>query len=373
MQVHGLKWERESTSSVSGQPYTAIDLQVLAVLSDVHLFALEELQTQMQVHGLKWERESTSRLFEGDKRDHGVLGHPRRRRFLETHLPANFFSHVGNFSSTVLCRYSSSNQRVLQASSKLRADVCIAVAQFAVSGHLHQVGSHNFCRDIVAVSSVVDLAVDPEEFVGVFQRGPDVQMITSDSSSSSSSSQPDPISLKDCSSRHIPITFVDDTAQIGATTTAHISMHSAGVTASDYTEALAQLRTSVDNISHEQMQIRFHVEILKADLSKRIFHLETTLIAASESHDRAVLIQTDILRKEMKEQKAALFQDMDDKLKGVQYQQAALSHDLMELQMVMPKRGREVAAEVRSLLLMIVADLVLVMEEADLAEVWIFE
>ncbi|KZV34068.1 hypothetical protein F511_25163 [Dorcoceras hygrometricum] len=35
----------------------------------------------------------------------------------------------------------------------------------------------------------------------------------------------------------------------------------------------------------------------------------------------------------------------------------------------MPKRGKVVATKVRSLLLMIVADLVLVMEEADLAEV----
>ncbi|KZV18822.1 hypothetical protein F511_35589 [Dorcoceras hygrometricum] len=84
--------------------------------------------------------------------------------------------------------------------------------------------------------------------------------------------------------------------------------------------------------------------------------------------------------------------DVDDKFKGVQDQQAALSHDLMEFRVQAQenfntltsqlselvdyinrggdaKKGKVVEAEVRSLLLMIMADLVPVMKEADLEEI----
>ncbi|KZV50568.1 Steroid nuclear receptor, ligand-binding domain containing protein [Dorcoceras hygrometricum] len=57
----------------SGQLTTAIDLQIIDLLSDAHLFALETLQTQMRVHGLKWERICSSSLFEGENRDRGAV------------------------------------------------------------------------------------------------------------------------------------------------------------------------------------------------------------------------------------------------------------------------------------------------------------
>ncbi|KZV46570.1 DNA replication helicase dna2 isoform 2 [Dorcoceras hygrometricum] len=57
----------------AGQPMTAIDIQIIALLSDAHLFALETLQTQMRIHGLKWEWICSSRLFEGENRDRGAV------------------------------------------------------------------------------------------------------------------------------------------------------------------------------------------------------------------------------------------------------------------------------------------------------------
>ncbi|KZV26641.1 splicing factor 3B subunit 1-like [Dorcoceras hygrometricum] len=53
----------------SGHPTTAIDLQIIVLLFDAHLFALETLQTQMSIQGLKWERMCSSSLFEGEIRD----------------------------------------------------------------------------------------------------------------------------------------------------------------------------------------------------------------------------------------------------------------------------------------------------------------
>ncbi|KZV37565.1 Sec23/Sec24 protein transport family protein [Dorcoceras hygrometricum] len=57
----------------AGQPTTAIDLQIIALLSDDHLLALETLQTQMRIHELKWERICSSRLFEGENRDRDAV------------------------------------------------------------------------------------------------------------------------------------------------------------------------------------------------------------------------------------------------------------------------------------------------------------
>ncbi|KZV48321.1 pentatricopeptide repeat-containing protein [Dorcoceras hygrometricum] len=57
----------------AGQPSTATDLQIIALLSNAHIFAVETLQTQMRIHGLKWERICSSRLFEGENRDRGAV------------------------------------------------------------------------------------------------------------------------------------------------------------------------------------------------------------------------------------------------------------------------------------------------------------
>ncbi|KZV15942.1 hypothetical protein F511_25631 [Dorcoceras hygrometricum] len=47
-----------------GQPTTTIDLHIIVLLYDAHLFSLETLQTQMRIHGLKWDRICSSSLFE---------------------------------------------------------------------------------------------------------------------------------------------------------------------------------------------------------------------------------------------------------------------------------------------------------------------
>ncbi|KZV22280.1 splicing factor 3B subunit 1-like [Dorcoceras hygrometricum] len=103
------------------QPTTAIDLQIIVLISNAHLFAFENLQNQMSIHGLK---------------------------------------------------------------------------------------------DIVSVGTVVDVEVDPADFVGIFRRGLDVQLVPSDSSSSSSS-QPDPISPNDgLSQRHLDTALISPNPSI---------------------------------------------------------------------------------------------------------------------------------------------------------------
>ncbi|KZV50132.1 hypothetical protein F511_17238 [Dorcoceras hygrometricum] len=285
----------------SGQPTTAIDLQIISLLSDAHLFALETLQTQMSIHGLKWERMCSSSLFEGESRDRGA----------------------------VIAR------------------------------------SNTNIRDIVAVGSVVDLAVDPADFFGVFRRGPDVQLIPSDSSSSSSSSQPHPISPNDSfSQRHLDtaltstnpsistdsrMLFTTDDIPLGVGTTVdQILMPTDDVTSQDFIEPLAQLRASVNQIQIERVQKRDDAENLKDVLLLHIRGLEQRFTEILEQQDRTYRGLFAHVRQEFQLQKAALSLevlesrqkpqsqqvawslDMDNKLKGVQDQQAAISHDLME-------------------------------------------
>ncbi|KZV32669.1 hypothetical protein F511_16392 [Dorcoceras hygrometricum] len=65
--------ETRKSNFVSGTPSSAIDLQFLDKLSDLHLFVLEVLKTQTQAHGLRWEKTCCSKIFEGKSRDRGAV------------------------------------------------------------------------------------------------------------------------------------------------------------------------------------------------------------------------------------------------------------------------------------------------------------
>ncbi|KZV30255.1 U-box domain-containing protein 9-like [Dorcoceras hygrometricum] len=65
--------EARLSNFIFGQSFSAIDLKVLDMLSNLHMLVLEELKTQMREHGLQWELTCCSRLFEGAKRDRGVV------------------------------------------------------------------------------------------------------------------------------------------------------------------------------------------------------------------------------------------------------------------------------------------------------------
>ncbi|KZV58334.1 hypothetical protein F511_34559 [Dorcoceras hygrometricum] len=58
---------------VLGKGSSAIDLKVIDILSDLHLFVLEELREQALAHGLKWTRTCCSKIVEGSPRDRGAI------------------------------------------------------------------------------------------------------------------------------------------------------------------------------------------------------------------------------------------------------------------------------------------------------------
>ncbi|KZV54634.1 hypothetical protein F511_02668 [Dorcoceras hygrometricum] len=78
------------------------------------------------------------------------------------------------------------------------------------------------------------------------------------------------------------------------------------------------------------VQIRFHLDELKAALFKKTSSLETAFLTASGNQDRVVLAQTNVLCKEMQAQKDALSKEVDATRKEVHDQKAAITNDLLE-------------------------------------------
>ncbi|KZV38992.1 hypothetical protein F511_15927 [Dorcoceras hygrometricum] len=58
---------------VPGDGSSATDLKVIAMLSDLHLFVLEEFKEQEIAHGLTWTKTCCSKIFEGHTRDRGAV------------------------------------------------------------------------------------------------------------------------------------------------------------------------------------------------------------------------------------------------------------------------------------------------------------
>ncbi|KZV47839.1 hypothetical protein F511_40102 [Dorcoceras hygrometricum] len=114
--------------------------------------------------------------------------------------------------------------------------------------------------------------------------------------------------------------------------TPHISLPTVIALPTDCTEAFAQLRDTVDQISLEQVQTIFHIDELKAALSKKISNLETTFLTALDNQDQVVLVQKNFLRKEMQVQKDSISKELNDMRKELLDQKAAISHDLLEFQ-----------------------------------------
>ncbi|KZV18793.1 hypothetical protein F511_37390 [Dorcoceras hygrometricum] len=61
--------EAHRENFVPGDGSSAIDLKILAKLSSLHLFLVEELKMEVQAHGLKWDKTCCSQIFEGRPRD----------------------------------------------------------------------------------------------------------------------------------------------------------------------------------------------------------------------------------------------------------------------------------------------------------------
>ncbi|KZV17403.1 splicing factor, proline- and glutamine-rich-like [Dorcoceras hygrometricum] len=65
--------EARKINFTPGEGSSATDLKVMEMLSDLHLFVVEDLKEQTMAHGLKWENTYCSKIFEGRPRDPGAI------------------------------------------------------------------------------------------------------------------------------------------------------------------------------------------------------------------------------------------------------------------------------------------------------------
>ncbi|KZV57383.1 hypothetical protein F511_32352 [Dorcoceras hygrometricum] len=163
---------------VPGVATSSVDMKVLDMLSNLHVFVIDELKVLSEAHGLRWEMPCYSKVFEGPNRDHGTViarsnTNIKSTCWIRTMLRINgtwvmepcadYWQQIPRVvaSSIVFIRSRLSYVDTLPPVSeffkllkKRWANVCIEAAQFFVSGKLLPVGSLNFCRAIAVVQQV---------------------------------------------------------------------------------------------------------------------------------------------------------------------------------------------------------------------------
>ncbi|KZV46332.1 hypothetical protein F511_14557 [Dorcoceras hygrometricum] len=153
-----------------GQGSSAVDIQVIELLADLHLSLLEDLAKEVRILGLTWTKPCCSSVFEGRPRDRGVViarsnSNTRslcwiRRMLLVDGLWAVEFCAdrwvkiPKRMISTEVPRQRQYDDTLPTMSiffkllRKLWADVCVAVVEFCASPRLLPIGSTQFCRSL---------------------------------------------------------------------------------------------------------------------------------------------------------------------------------------------------------------------------------
>ncbi|KZV22005.1 hypothetical protein F511_41337 [Dorcoceras hygrometricum] len=158
-----------------GQGSSAVDIQVIELLSDLYLSFLEELAKEARAHNLIWNKPCCSKIFEGSPRDRGAViartnSNTRSlcwirkmilvdglwtvelcadkwvkipRKVISTEVPRQ-----RQFDDTL-----PSMSVFFRLMKKRWADVCLEVTDFCASRRLLPVGSINFCRALEIVET----------------------------------------------------------------------------------------------------------------------------------------------------------------------------------------------------------------------------
>ncbi|KZV25168.1 hypothetical protein F511_41311 [Dorcoceras hygrometricum] len=155
---------------VPGEGSSATDLKVINMLSNLHLFVLEELKEQALAHGLRWEKTCCSRIFEVRIHDRGAViarsnSNTKSSCWIRTMIRVDgvwTFEPCGDQWVKIprpivqnevhrQCSYVDSLSTISEFFKILRkrwAYICIEAVEFFVSGRLLPVGSINFCRSL---------------------------------------------------------------------------------------------------------------------------------------------------------------------------------------------------------------------------------
>ncbi|KZV16966.1 hypothetical protein F511_35429 [Dorcoceras hygrometricum] len=210
--------EARNNNFESGTPTIAIDLQVLDLLSEAHRLALATLVEQMRQHKLTWTRPSFSNLRMVSIAGAWIViaGADKWVRECSSTTPNERTQLLQEPAVATLAPICFLVEPVQDLDSRPPfsgrwgwIQVCRDIVQFSLFGHIQPVGTHNLCKDIVAIGLVLDIDADPTVFVGVFRRGP-VAIPDFSSSSYISSRAENPSSSSSISSNDSRMFFTND-------------------------------------------------------------------------------------------------------------------------------------------------------------------
>ncbi|KZV50104.1 putative anion transporter 4, chloroplastic [Dorcoceras hygrometricum] len=325
---------------------------------DLHLFVLEELTKEARAHGLSWKKTCCSKIFEGSPRDRGAViarsnTNTRSSCWIRTMIRVNGTWVIEPCADKLI--------------KKRWADVCFEVVAFCSSRRLLPVVYVNFCRGLpvgepvfqvaprqspvfalrvsqfcsvfidfslfswIPTADITDflssIALDRTAFrsVQIAQNtvsvAPSVQMLVEPSSSDSSSDD----NLMD---------FADQD-----TTAAANSL--AAATTPDVTNALNQLRDSIDQIRERDDDGAKTKDTLLLHLS----NFENKVIARLDAQDRVL----GALRKASNDQSNLLSLELQSLHKQLGAQIVTTGLDVVEVRRVVKETHQELNAKINSL------------------------
>ncbi|KZV23642.1 hypothetical protein F511_35012 [Dorcoceras hygrometricum] len=326
-----------------GQGSSAVDIQVIELLSDLYLYFLEELAKEARNLGLTWTKPGCSKILEGSPRDRGAViarsnSNTRslcwiRRMLLVDGLWAVEFCAdrwvkiPKRIISTEVPRQRQYDDTLPTMSvffkllRKRWADVCVEVVEFYASPRLLPIGSTQFCRSLQLAEPVSSFAPSRptvfalrfSQFCSVFidlslfswlPIAPSVQLSLEQHQSSSSDSS---------SSLHFDQTDVDATASSRPTISPDLSAVFA-----DFQDALSE------QIFASQSDISSRMHKLEQSLSQGARQENATIfqgLADVRQVVDAVNAKVDIMAKRL-----------NDIQKDAEATKEALSHQLLEFQ-----------------------------------------
>ncbi|KZV42685.1 hypothetical protein F511_15892 [Dorcoceras hygrometricum] len=317
---------------------SAVDLKILDKLYSFHLFVLEELKTETLAQDLEWKLPCCSIIFEGRNRDRGAIiarsnTNTRSSCWIRTMMRVNGTWVIEPcadqwvkipqpiISSEVPSqrKYDDTLPPVsdfFRTFKKRLADVHLELAQFFITGSFYQINSVDV-SDFISSIALERTALRRVQRSFASSVAPHVQLLDEQSSSSSSSDE--------------SMNFDDSTS---------ISLPATASTTPDVTEALNQLRASIDEIREQDDGAKHKDTILL-----HLHDFEKQVIARLDAQDRVL----GALRRDSNDQRNLLSLELQSSHKQLDTQIVTTGLDVVDVRRVVRESHQELNARINSL------------------------
>ncbi|KZV41217.1 hypothetical protein F511_13476 [Dorcoceras hygrometricum] len=317
--VKCLTLEARKTNFVPGESTSAIDLKVLAMLSSLHIFVLEELKAEMQAHGLIWEITCCSRLFEGPNRDRGAVIARSNTNIRSSYWIRTMILVNGSWVIEPCADYwKPLPRRIIQ--NEILPQIAYVDTLPPVSILRSDVVS---VRPVLGAASIFDTVVQlapvPSLADAAFDSDVHMDAIPSSDSDSDSSSSLDLMDI------HVdtPMLFTTADALQGKDTVVDQSLLvSTAPTATVFTESFAQLRDSISQISIKQVWTQRSLDDLKCEL---LFKIDNLAKVTAEARDQ----QTQFIQNSLKSVRQEA-RTQGDEVKAMDEQLATIRSEMLD-------------------------------------------